>query len=197
MHGLESSALEVIAVLFYVSTGISAVLILGVLVFCLQFRSKTPAQVMLSLKEPSVTALLGVLLWLEVGAVTFYGWNFPEQMMNSPNAAMNTTVFQLAGAIAGGVAILYTVVKCIILTKDGKIIAINLFGQRREMHWNDIVDVQKTPGNRIRFHLAQGKSIAIGGDKKQLQAFLAIAAKQLPKQEQRDLVLKSISKKKS
>lgn len=166
--------LKLIVVLF---AGIAAAT--GFMIWKGRVRGALPRET-LRVKEISVTALLGAMLWLEAGTILYYGFTEPEHLITSGRAWINMLIFLTLSILAGSFMLLYYFVKCIILTEDG-VTGVSWSGKRTVLSWAEIDGLSLGQGKRLTLSSSKtGERIVVGGEKGEYKEAVKVIFQKLP-----------------
>lgn len=131
------------------------------------------------IREISLTALLGAMLWLEAAFILYYGLTVPERIITSARAEINVYIFLFLSIIGGSFMLLYYFVKCCIVTDDG-IIGISPFGKKTVLKWKEVASLQLGVGKRLTLISKEAtKKITVGGEQSSYKNFLRIACQEI------------------
>lgn len=149
---------------------------------------QTPKQgELLRIKEPPMTALLGLVLWLEAGVVLYFLLNQPQQVAVSQQGRINAYIFLVASVAFGGAMILYCFKKVILVFPD-RVVYVSMFGQQQTLNWEEIDQVKMTQSKRLTLIHVGGTKFTVGGKTESYREFVKLASKKIPSEAGEDIL---------
>lgn len=120
----------------------------------------------LVLRETLFTAVLGAALWGEAMVLLYWSFADGSRLFTSRNAVVNTVIFLLVSLLLGSFLMLYSLVKCYVLTLTG-ISAFDIFGRKIQILYQDITKITALTGKRWSVETSSVK-IILGGERRQM-----------------------------
>ena len=157
-----------------VFVGIFAFTIIGTLYMIISRRQKTLENELFRIKETYMTALLGLGLWAEAGAILYIMCTVPEKLAMTQTSTINTYIFLGASIILGAILNLYYFLKNIIIGET-YITYVSILGSTTTFNWNEINKVKLSQGKRLTLISKNSNKFTVGGDKGPYKKFIIIA----------------------
>jgi hypothetical protein len=149
---------------------------------------RTPKQgELLRIKEPPMTAWLGLVLWVEAGIVLYFLLTQPEHLVVSQQGRINAYIFLLVSAVFGGIMILYCFKKVILVFPD-QVVYVSLFGQQETLRWEEIDQIKTTQSKRLTLIHKGGTQFTVGGKTEDYREFVKLASKKIPPEAGEDIL---------
>lgn len=165
--------------MIYASIIVYALAIVLTLLFSYKLSKVMVVGEKMRVQEPTMTLGMAIAVWLLGGIISYYSIVNTKSLITNATSLINTSIFISLSGIVGGLAVLYTIVKKVIITEH-EVVYINIFGIQKSLEWDDIKETKSVIGKRVKLIGNNEKTIEIGGNTAQMKRFVELANLYMP-----------------
>lgn len=172
--------------ILYASAALSLVLLIGTAV--LAVRSQPKDYGLVCLRETWMTTVLALMLIALGLAVCAMKLIDPTLAGEEADSWWFAAGFNLVCQLLGDFTLLFALVKKVVAFDD-RILVISVLGKRREVAWEDVTRVEKSPMSRsVKLTDRRGDTISINGESRDYAKFAQLAKDKIRPAQGRELL---------
>lgn len=168
-------------------TAFAVVIIVTAVIIATRRCKRMPGE-LYRIREISMTAVLGALLWLEAGTILYYDLAIPQRLITNSNSQINVYIFLTLSILTGAGMLLYYFVKSIVVCEDS-VTYVSFYGTTKILKWEEITEVRTNVGKRFVLIGKNNVKMTVGGQRKTYKEFIELACKKIRPEVGEDILI--------